>query len=111
MSSRSPVCMSTVYETIAARACGAGAVLAARSALWPVARPALAGAAALAFAASFREIEASVLLAAPGAHTFGTAAFSAWNGGDIRAMCAGALSGAALSATAVAIILRAGKPI
>ena len=93
----------------AALACGAGPLAAARAALWPASRPALAAAAAAAFAAGFREIEASVLLSGVHARTFGTTAFAAWAQGDLREMSAAALLGAALAGTACAAILAAGR--
>jgi iron(III) transport system permease protein len=92
-----------------ALACGASPLAAARAALWPAARPALAAAAAAAFAASYREIEVSVLLAGVHTGTFGTATFTAWSQGDLREMSAAALLGAALAGASCAGILAAGR--
>lgn len=89
--------------------CGATPFAAARAALWPAARPALAAAAAVAFAASFREIEASVLLAGVRSQTFGTTEFTAWAQGGLREMAAAALLGAVVSGASCAVIVAAGR--
>ncbi|MDE2490589.1 MAG: hypothetical protein KGM24_07050, partial [Elusimicrobia bacterium] len=76
---------------------------------WPAARPALAAAAAAVFAAAFREIETSVLLAGPGTESFGASAYSAWMSGGLRDMSAAALVGAVLSGTGAVLVLALGR--
>lgn len=93
----------------AALASGASPIAAARVAFWPVARPALVASGAVVFCASFREIEASVLLAAPGWESFGASSYAAWTGGQVREMSAAALIGAALAALGTAVVLWAGS--
>ena len=92
-----------------ALALGASPITAARVALWPAARPARAAAGAVVFCASFREIEASVLLAAPGWESFGASSYAAWTGGQVREMSAAYLIGAVLAGLGTATILWAGS--
>jgi len=89
--------------------CGASSLRAAREILWPLARPFIAAGAALAFMASFREIEASALLAGPGTEVFGSAVFESYQKGEMRRVAVLALIGAAVALAACAPVLAADR--
>lgn len=86
----------------AAALCGARPSYVARRVLAPLLRSSLTAAAVLVFLAAYREIETSVLLAAPGREVFGYQLFNGFQDGTWRQISALALVGAAICAIAAA---------